>query len=82
MSWRKWNLRAELEGTVLKPYEKPKINLDVLSAQHGPNNFRSDYCGLNKPPVETPRGKEGEEEPRSKAEIVAANQPKRYYVVY
>ena len=29
MSWRKWNIRAELEGTELKPYEKPKINLDV-----------------------------------------------------
>ena len=29
MSWRKWNIRAELEGAELKPYEKPKINLDV-----------------------------------------------------
>ena len=29
MSWRKWNIRAELEGAELKPHEKPKINLDV-----------------------------------------------------
>jgi len=82
MSWRKWNIRAELEGVELKPYEKPKINLDVLAAQHGPNAFKTDYRALNKPPVETPRGKAEEEEPQSKAEIVAANQPKRYYVVY
>ena len=34
MSWRKWNIRAEMEGVDLKPYVKPKINLDVSKVKN------------------------------------------------
>jgi len=83
MSWRKWNIRAELEGAELKPYEKPKINLDVLASQHGPNAFKSDYQALNAPPPETPRGQAEEGQTQTQAKVIpSTNQPKRYYVLY
>ena len=44
MSWRKWNIRAELEGVEVKPYVKPKINLDVSC---GERDF--DFRGLWNP---------------------------------
>jgi len=83
MSWRKWNIRAELEGVEVKPYEKPKINLDILASQHGPNAFKSDYRPLKAPAVETRRGQQPTgEAPLPEGVIAASNQPKRYYVMY
>jgi len=85
MSWRKWNIRAELDGVEVKPHVKPKINLDVLAAQHGPDSFQTDYVSLNAPVVETRRGEQPEgKAPVQKGVVAATNasQPKRYYVMY
>ena len=46
MSWRKWNIRAELEGAELKPHEKPKINLDVSKKRKNVSKQKEEKCRL------------------------------------